>query len=463
MFERLIDMGVAWVAMLIGVTSAAAQQPPVSSPPSQSPPFATVVGAVVDSINGGPLTGATVMVAGTDRMATVDSTGRFRIDSIPAGGHALGVFHPLIDSLNMSVASKEITFSAGTVTTVILATPSPLSAIALFCPAADRQNGPGAVIGRVLAAEDDNPITTALVRYTSNGIRLSKIRTTFIQDTKATPAGTFVLCGLPINAGGTVHATRGQITSGEMIADLSKRGLAIVDVRLDTLRSGTAVVVGRIVDDKGAPILHADVTILGSKSKTSTSDSGTFALRNLPGGSQTLEIRKVGFTAVDTGVVLSSKTPTQFSMTLHTAPPTLSAVNVTAAREAALQRVGFDRRKRSGLGHYLTADQIQDRGAVVFSDIARTIPGLIVHSTRSGQQIITQGRGAGRRGCVAYSVDGMPYQDIPRGSIDSFVQTNDIIGVEVYDSMETPAEITTNAGASTCAVIVIWTRATSGD
>jgi carboxypeptidase family protein len=450
-----------------------AAQPPASTPPAQPAPFATVVGAVVDSINGGPLRDAVVIVAGTDRQATVDSTGRFRIDSVPPGDRALGVFHPLLDSLNLSVASKSVPLSAGMVTTIILATPSPSSAIALYCSAADRQSGSGAVIGRVLAPDSDDPITNALVRYTSNGIQPPNlapkgalaipIRTTFIQDTKVTSAGTFVLCGLPIKSGGTVHATRGQITSGEMIADLSKRGLAIVDVRLDTLRSGHAVVVGRILDDKGAPIAHADITVLGSRPKTSTSDSGTFALRDLPGGSQTLEIRKVGFTAVDTGIVLSSKSPTQFAMALHVAPPTLSTVNVTAARAAALQRVGFERRRQSGLGHYLTADQIQERGAVVFSDLARTIPGLIVRPTRSGQPIVTQGRGAVRGGCVTYSIDGMPWQDIPRGSIDNFVHTGDIIGLEVYDALERPSEITINGGTTSCELVVIWTRASSGD
>ncbi len=480
MFQRRAVFGVsvlcATALTLLVAAPASAQQQPASSTPSNpstpSAPFATVVGAVIDSVNGGPLTGATVMVAGTDRLAIVDSTGRFRIDSIPPGGHALGVFHPLLDSLNLSVASKEITFSAGMVTTVVLATPSASSAIALYCPAGDRQGGPGAIIGRVLAPDGDNPITNALVRYTTTntipsilaakGIQVP-VHTTFVQDAKVTSVGTFVLCGLPISGGGTVHATRGQITSGEIIADLSKRGLAIVDVRLDTLRTGSAIVLGRVVDDKGVPVPHVDVTILGSRPKTSTSDSGTFALRDLPGGSQTLEIRKVGFAAVDTGVVLSSKTPTQFSMTLHAAPPALSTVNVTAARQAALQRVGFERRRKSGLGRYLTAEQIQDRGAVVFSDIARTIPGLVVRTTRSGQPIVTQGRGATRGGCVAYSIDGMPWQDIPRGSIDSFVHPNDIIGLEVYDALERPGEITINGGTTSCELIVIWTRASSGD
>jgi Carboxypeptidase regulatory-like domain/TonB-dependent Receptor Plug Domain len=465
MFQRRAVLGLS----LLCATSAGAQQQPAASPPSSTPPFATIVGAVIDSLDGGPLQGASVMVAGTDRLATVDSTGRFRIDSVPPGDHALGVFHPLLDSLNLSVASKAVTFSAGMVTTVILATPSAASTIGLYCSTTDRQRGPGAVLGRVLAAEGNDPITNAVVRYTSvwtppaNLVPrgANPIRETFIQDAKVTSTGTFVLCGLPIRRGGTVHASRGQIVTGEVIADISKRGLAIADVRLDTLKSGSAIVIGRIVDDKGVPISRVDVTILGSHSKASTSDSGTFALRDLPGGSQTIEIRKVGFTAIDTGLVLSGKSPTQFSMTLHPAPPTLSTVNVAAAREAALKRVGFDQRRRSGLGHYLTADDIQNRGAVVFSDIARTIPGLVVRTNRSGQPVITQGRGAGSRGCVAYSLDGAPYQDIPRGSIDSFIHPSDIIGVEVYDSLERPAEIMTN-GANTCAVIVIWTRASSG-
>jgi hypothetical protein len=454
------------VGMVVCASGAAAQQPASSQPAALPAPYATVVGGVIDSIDGRPLDGAIVIVDGTPRQAIVDSTGRFRIDSIPPGDHALGVFHPLLDSLNLSVASKNLTFTAGGTTAVILATPSASSLIAMYCSDADRQRGPAAVIGRVLATDSDDPIKDATVRYTSVSIVVSKDvglkHNTYTNVAKVSPSGLFTMCGLPTTSGGSVRAVLGEFVTGDVIADVSRRLVAVVTLRLDTLKTGTAVLVGRIVDEKGGPVAHVDVGLAGSRVTTTTSDSGTFAIRDIAAGSQRLEIRKVGFTAIDTALVLTAKTPTHFSMVLHSAPPTLTPIMIAAARKAALERVGFDHRMKTGQGYYLTEDRIRNSGAVVFSDIARTIPGLTVSEMRNGQTVVLQGRGTTvyNRGCVSYLIDGTPWQDVPRGSINTFVHMNDVIAMEVYQPSEMPADFVPGTNTS-CAVVVIWTRATS--
>jgi Carboxypeptidase regulatory-like domain len=450
----------ASLAVLLGATSAGAQQQP----------YAILTGGIVDSIHGGGLSGATVMVAGTDRQGTVDSTGRFRIDSIPPGQYVIGVFHPLLDSLNLSLSSNKVTLTPGGVTTIIMATPSAPSAIAMYCPEDERQRRSGVVIGRVLAMDTNDPITDATVRYTSTWTPsanlvprgFKSIRTTFVQDAKVKSDGSFTLCGLPVTGNGTVHATRGQVTTGEVLASVAMHPLTMVTVLMDTLKHGTAVVIGRIADDKGAPIPHVDVDLAGSRLKTQTSDSGTFALRDLPGGSQTIQVRKVGFAARDTSLLLSPKSPAQFAMTLHTAPVTLSTVNVEARRQA-LDRVGFNQRRKTGAGYYMTADDIEHRGGSLFSDLARTIPGLTVRIAQNGQPIIYQGRGSSvlNQSCVLYIVDGYPFQDFPRGSIDAYVLTQQMIGIEVYQPNESPPEVAVGPGATSCTIVAIWTRATS--
>jgi Carboxypeptidase regulatory-like domain len=453
--------------MLVCAAPIAAQQPPATSASA----YAVLVGAVADSIHGGPLTGALVIVSGTDRQGVVDSTGRFRIDSIPPGDHQLGVFHPLLDSLNVSVSSKSVPMAAGVATSVFMATPSAMTVVGVYCSADERKSGPAAVIGRVLAPDGDDPIPNAVVRYSRTSMPSAndiargayRISSTFIKDSPATSAvGVFAICGLPLQGGtGTVHASRGQITTGELAADVSKWLIATVTLRLDTLRRGTAVVLGRLIDDNLRPIAHADIALANSHIKTTTSDSGTFALRDLPAGSQTIQIRKVGFTAIDTALMLSSKSPVQFELRVHQAAVTLSAVNVKAEREAALERVGFEHRRKIGIGRYLTADDMHNRGGEYFSDAMRTVLGLSVRTTRSGRQVIVPSRGAsmGGRGCVAYVIDRAPFYDRPPGSIDDFLRPDDVIGVEVYQPSESPADVVT---APNCVSVVIWTKATSG-
>ncbi len=445
-----------------------AQQPATPGSSAPASPYAVVVGAVADSIHGGPLTGALVMVSGTDRQAVVDSTGRFRIDSIPPGDHQVGVFHPLLDSLNVSLASKSLTMTPG-VTSVFMATPSAVTVIGLFCPEEQRKSGPAAVIGRVLSPDGDDPVPNAVVRYTrlympsvemiSHGVPPKPI--TFVKDAPPTSAtGAFAICGLPLQSGaGTVHASRGQITTGELTSDVSKWLIAMVTVRLDTLKRGTAVVLGRLVDENQKPVAHADIELANSHLKTTTSDSGTFALRDLPAGSQTIQIRKVGFAAMDTSLMLSSKTPVQFEMRLHAAAATLATVNVNA-RRAALERVGFEKRRKIGLGHFLTADDMQNRGSMYFSDAMRTVQGLTVRPSRNGRQVIVPSRGSsiGGRSCVSYVIDHMPFLDRPLGSIDDIVRPDNVIGVEVYQPSEAPSDVVISPN---CVAVVIWTKATS--
>jgi hypothetical protein len=90
----------------------------------------------------------------------------------------------------------------------------------------------------------------------------------------------------------------------------------------------------------------------------------------------------------------------------------------------------------------------------------RMMPGFIVRQSRFGQ-VILQGRGRSimNRGCVGYLIDRMPFTDRPLGSIDSFVRPEDIIGLEVYDPGEVPADLV--SAPMDCSVVVIWTRATS--
>src|SRR5579871_472457 len=75
---------------------------------------AVLTGVVIDSLRGGALAGATVMVVdSTNRQGTTDSLGRFRIDSIPPGRHRIAVFHPLLDKLDISLTLPAMTFAPG--------------------------------------------------------------------------------------------------------------------------------------------------------------------------------------------------------------------------------------------------------------------------------------------------------------------------------------------------------------
>jgi hypothetical protein len=131
----------------------------------------------------------------------------------------------------------------------------------------------------------------------------------------------------------------------------------------------------------------------------------------------------------------------------------LETVRVTAARERALDAVGYARRKRSGLGHYLEGEQINTH-ALHFSDVLRTVPGIRVQTAGMGRQVVTSTRGI--NGCVMFWVDGTPWQSMEPGDIDDFVKPHELGAIEVYSPTNTPAEFQ-GANRSSCTTIVGWT------
>jgi len=65
-----------------------------------------IVGVVADSVDGVPLQGAEVIASGVATTVKTDSLGRFTIDSLAPGTYQVGVFHPLLESLGITLATK---------------------------------------------------------------------------------------------------------------------------------------------------------------------------------------------------------------------------------------------------------------------------------------------------------------------------------------------------------------------
>jgi carboxypeptidase family protein len=237
---------------------------------------ATVVGVVIDSLHNVPLTNAEVQLDGANRLSRTDSAGHFRMDSVPPGTFRLGVFHPLLDSLGVGVASPPLTARAGDTLAVTLATPSVTTIAAGACQhrsavvgslARALATGPAVVLGRVLDADTEQPIANAVVSFTWVEVEASKesgfhrFRHTR-QDTTAA-GGEFRLCHLPINVVGALHAVRrdggAAAASADASRDLAAQGhlLTIVTLHLPPL---TAPTIASLAATASAPASAADET-----------------------------------------------------------------------------------------------------------------------------------------------------------------------------------------------------------
>ena len=490
---RLPRLAAPALGALLFTLPLAAQRPtprtPVRTAPAKPVPAAPappttgfLQGVAIDSLHGEPLVGALISVEGTARMAITDSLGRFFIDSIEPGSRRVLVDHPLLDTLGISLVTPAMAIGANELTRTLIPVPTGEFLVNLFCPAARRALGPGALVGRIREPDSDSAAIGArvsLVWYDPDppglpaNLRVGK-KPPRVREATVGADGTYRLCGLPEKYEAKLQAQRKDggataevplVQDGGVLAlrSMSVAALPTIAAARDSAGGaviqqprGTARVFGKVVNRNGAPVGGARVGLMGTSAATLTRANGDFVLDSLPAGTQAIVVRQIGYRPTELAVDLSSRTPARVTVQLGAFVPELSPVEVVSRRDEGLQKVGFlDRKRNSAGGHFLSPEQIEKRNALKFSDILRSTPGIRV-SEQNGQAMITSTRSTQANGCVMMYVDGSQWQQLEPGDLDSFVQPNEVAAIEVYSGASVPAQFS-SAGQS-CAAVVVWTK-----
>jgi hypothetical protein len=464
------------VAFAVG--SAGAQNPaPAASGIATG--VGSLSGTVIDSLHDVLLRGALVRVDQSTREGFTDSLGRFHIDSVPAGQHRLVIMHPLLDTLGISLVSQPMTFLGGSEKVVDLSVPSAETLVSLFCPPARRALGPAALVGFVHDADTDAPAQGAkvsLLYYESDPLGLKK--SPRVREAQIGKDGAYRICGLPPQLSGKLQVFRNGVQTGEVPVVLGDSGAQVLAMRSMSIASqvqtvavaskdtgggapkmvqkGKARVTGRVLNKYGQPLAHARVELQNTGQATLTKANGEFTLDSLPSGTQTLEVRQLGYSPTDVPVELSMARPENVTVKMADYVPVLSEMRVTAQKEKGLLDVGFTDRKKSGMGYYLDSDQLKMRQTNQFSDMLRTVPGLRVVPAGDGTNVIQSSRDP-TGGCVTFYVDGSPWQQMTPGDLDTFVRPEEVGALEVYNGSTTPPQFT-QPGMSGCTTVVIWTK-----
>jgi hypothetical protein len=221
---------------------------------------------------------------------------------------------------------------------------------------------------------------------------------------------------------------------------------------------GKAVLTGTVVAADGKPLEGALVALLGTALSTRTDAKGAFRLAGLPAGTQSVEVRLLGYAPKRLTVDLSSLRESKLSAVLDERATVLNPVTVAARKRTDL--TGFEQRRQRGLGSYITREDIEKRGSYLTTDLFRTIPGVQVLWVNGAYEVQMARTQTGTYCPVQYFIDGSPF--LATGDdIDQILRPADIEGIEVYKSAtETPIEYQKNGAA--CGVIVIWTRRSAG-
>jgi hypothetical protein len=453
-------------ALIALAPTLSAQTPTASSTPPTAPRTgkAQILGVVVDSLNGRYLSDADVVIEGTKATLETDSLGKFEIDTLPPGTYQVGVFHPLLDSLGIALATKPFHIGPDSSSFILLAVPSAATIIHGICPAQSDARGKSAVIGHVNDPETLRPVAQAEVSVAWTEIEVSKefgIRRSgrLVHDT-TDRSGAFKICGLPSSLQATLQARRGSTVTAEIPISLGEKPIELLSRSLllstaeSTTKVGNATVSGVVMLEGSSANAGSRVELVGTDVVAMTNDKGEFTMRNLPSGSKLLLARHLGFGAETAPVDLSSHEEKRVTIKLPKFVAVMDPILVTARRSAALDKIGFNQRKKSGIGYYIGPERLQNMHPNAVTDILRMVPGLRV-SYGPGGDVVSSSRGVGS-GCVQYYLDDMPYTEMTPGDINSFVTGGEVVAVEVYQDAGTPPQYVRPGTA--CTTIVLWTR-----
>ena len=467
-----------WLAATAGVSlSACAVRPTRTDAP---PRIVTLRGTVFDSLTLGPLRGARITLSAADTVTTTtDSSGGFEV-SLRSGSWRAEIAHPRFDSLRVALPVRRVEVPPKPVVAVELRTPSRRTVARMLCGDSS-WIGDVALVGVVRDAETKRGIDSAIVVAKWINLTLRRgvfVRSTETQLTRTAHDGWYVNCGIPAKGTLLSWVERGGATSGAVPIDLdgAPRRLDLsldrtalpfggsIDLEADSsgaslypVATGSARYRLVVHDLSGRPVSNARVRILGHRT-VRTNDVGTVTLDSIAGGTQTLEILALGYQAQRRTVDISPSRVPVDTFVLASLGTLLETVRITAGSDAS----GFERRRNSSAGQFITAADVERENPERTTRLLRTRDGLRFTYDKNGFayiEVTTQALPCK----PLVLVDGFPASAVPtvpgEAAMDWLIHPDEIGGVEIYtSSAKIPPELARWGRA--CAVVAFWTRQT---
>ncbi|MEX2152100.1 MAG: carboxypeptidase-like regulatory domain-containing protein [Gemmatimonadaceae bacterium] len=417
-----------------------------------------VAGTVYDSVARSAIVGAIVqMVSAADPSrpvysATTDARGRYLITGVEPGRYVAGFFHAALDSLALNSPLRAFNVVAGKRASVDLAVPAPATIATAFCGHSGRADSTGVLIGVLADARTRRPLDSGEVQarwhefvLDSTGFnQFDRVATDTVQ-----AGGWFVLCGVPALSEVAVRGWKEADSTGLVLVTVPFAGVT----RRDLFMRGTSTVRGTVLSERRRPIPNARVGPVGRERVAVTDSSGAFFLGDIPAGTQTLEVRALGYAPDYRPVYLRADGDTILAVTLTSTKKVLDTIRVFAQRVFDRELQGFDRRRRAGGGYFFDADDIRRRGAYDLFSFLWQVPSLrVVH--RGFERTIMMRSGADL--CTPQLVlNGMRMPGDLITDLDLLARPDEVVGLEVYRGTQAPPEF---SSFNTCGAIVVWTR-----
>jgi hypothetical protein len=270
--------------------------------------------------------------------------------------------------------------------------------------------------------------------------------------------GWFAMCAVPSPGMMTLRATRNADSTDLVEVQMPARGVVRQELYLATapLRTSDGRVRGTVVTAEGGqPLPGARVGIVGGP-QTRADERGEWTIGNAPTGTRMLDIRAVGYYPERRAVnVVPDAAPVRVA--LATLRAVLDTIKVSASR-VRFADTGFEERRRSGAGKYLTPEDIARRGVLKTSDVFGMIPGIFFNTDANGLSKTIFMHGPFGSCPPTIYVDGLRMPGLTTDDIDDFFSTKEIAGIEIYTEASAPGQFRDYTRDDFCGAIVIWRK-----
>ncbi|MFN2317091.1 MAG: carboxypeptidase regulatory-like domain-containing protein [Gemmatimonadales bacterium] len=239
--------------------------------------------------------------------------------------------------------------------------------------------------------------------------------------------------------------------------------LGVILLGFTTSLAAQATMSGIVREDSSArPLEGVEVLINGTPHRAITNASGRYLLEGLPGGIYQVIFRTVGHVPVRMDVLLTAGETTRANATLVRSDVVLDPILVTGEpmREVGLAGLGFEERRRVGLGRFIDPAELRESEHLRVVDLLRRHGVTVMPVPGRGKDVYrayhpTRRNAAGQLNCpmVTYLDGVLVVIDDLRTDID----ISALAAVEVYrGGAQLPAQF--SGAQAQCGAVVMWTR-----
>jgi hypothetical protein len=462
-------MGVA----LLSPTHAVAAQTPVT---------ARVVGQVYDSIAAAPLPNALVRLFRPDDPsvginARTDERGLFDVPDVPGGVWVASFAHARLDSLRLEAPLARVAIVESGTIPLTLAIASASSVARMLCPSGS--DSAVTLVGEVRSVGDKSPVAGATVSVEWPEwvfAKKSTVREEVRRTARTDREGRYVLCGAARGTVVSARAWQASDSTGQIEVDIPESAYAVLDLFVDrrasaamlptdsgapapaSARAGAVVVRGTVQSGPAVALPDATVRVIGSGAVVRTDSAGAFYILDAAGGTQSVEVRAIGYEPERRAVQLEPGVPLELSFRLNKRNVLLDTVRVVAGRALPNDIRSLERRWRQGQGTFLDGATVRERTSTMVTNALTGLSGIRVVSGQGWGNNIVGRNFVGLECRATLFLDGFLLSTPGRypATLDEMVAPDEVAVLEVYGRSSTvPAEYLTIDG---CGVVAVWTK-----